>query len=69
MLTKNYTTTVYKDITIELAEDGTWFDAYEETPIFKLRSSVTSGATGRQNYYTLDYVKNQVDDLLNHLEA
>lgn len=67
--TKNYITTVYKGITIEIAEDGTWFDAYEETSIFKLRASVTSGATTKQNYYSLDYVKNQVDDLLNHLEA
>lgn len=62
---KQSTKTEYKGVIIELANDGSWFNVYEITPIFKNECMVLCGATTQQGKkYTLDDIKQKIDAAL-----
>lgn len=61
-------TKIYKNINIELKEDGSYFCIYEYTPILKYRKDITFGA-GPENTYNLNDIKIKIDNLINNQES
>lgn len=67
-MSKDVTRTNYRDVVIELANDGTSYQVLEITPIFKNECMVLCGATAKQGKkYTLDDIKQKVDAALGEL--
>ena len=56
----NYKVVEYRKLFIELAKDGSWYNVYELTPIFKSKATILVGSTA-DGSFTLDYVKEQID--------
>ena len=64
-MSKDVTRTDYRDVVIELANDGTSYQVLEITPIFKNECMVLCGATTQQSKkYTQDDIKQKVDAAL-----
>lgn len=54
----------YKDVFIEIAEDGRWYEVYEITPIFKQKAVFMTGACVHENTFTLQSIAQKVDQAL-----
>ena len=61
MTEKSYKLSTYRGLTIELAEDGSSYDVYEVTPIFKNKASILFGASTKRTF-SLEDIKQKIDE-------
>lgn len=54
---------IYRDINIELSENGNYYEIYEYTPVTRQRCRIQGGAAPAGTY-NLEYVKSEIDRLI-----
>ena len=61
MTEKSHKISTYRGLTIKLAEDGSSYDVYEITPIFKNKASILFGASKKRTF-SLEFIKQKIDE-------